>query len=183
MEMTVEPWPALKGGRLPPVTQADELADQLQAGLDEINTELAAISDHSWSTVVTSAEGWTLGHTAHHIAEGYGQSRAWIDEAIDTGHPIVIDAASVTLRNTLNTRCLEAHGSEPREATLEMLRDGGRLLVERVRSLTDAQLDAPMMVVMGQAREGRVVAGTGTLRHARGHLESIRTALSPAAVA
>jgi hypothetical protein len=87
------------------VTQADELADQLQAGIDESNTELAAITDQSWSTVVTSAEGWTVGHTAHHIAGGYGQSRC--------GVPVVIDNASMTVRTTLNTRCLEAHGSEP----------------------------------------------------------------------
>jgi hypothetical protein len=170
-------------GRLRRVTQADELADQLQAGIAEINAELATIGDQSWFSVVTTAEGWTVGHTAHHIAEGYAQSRVWIDEAIDTGRPVVIDDAAITLRSTINAGCLEAHGAEPRAATLDMLRERGRLLVDRVRSLTDAQLDAPMMVVMGQAREGRAVAGTGTLRHARGHLESIRTALGTAAVA
>jgi hypothetical protein len=106
-----------------------------------------------------------------------------IDEAIETSQPVIIDAAAVTLRSTINTHCLEAHGSEPRAATLEMLRDRGRQLVERVRLMTDPQLDAPMMVVMGQPREGRAVAGACALRHARSHLESIRTALALAVAA
>jgi hypothetical protein len=162
------------------VTQADKLADQLQAGIDEINAELAAIPDQSWFSVVTTAEYWSVGHTAQHVAEGYGQSLAWIDESIAMGRPVVIDEAAVTARNAINANCLEEHGAQPRDATLALLRERGRVLVARVRTLNDAQLDAPMMVVMGQAREGRLVAGSGTLRHARGHVESIRSALAPA---
>ena len=63
------------------MSEADELANQLQSGLDEINAELSAIPEQSWFSVVTAAEGWTIGHTAHHIAEGYAQSLAWIDES------------------------------------------------------------------------------------------------------
>jgi len=89
-----------------------------------------------------------------------------VDEAVNTGRPVVIDDAAITLRNDLNARCEAEHGSESRIVTLEMLRHRGQLLVERVRALSEAQLDAPMMEAMGQAREGRVVAGMGTLRHA-----------------
>lgn len=163
------------------MTEAEELAAELERAIAAINQELAAISDERWSSTITEAEGWTVGHTAHHIAEGYGQSLAWISAAATSGQPVVVDAGSIGRVHAANARCLEDHGVESQAETLALLHERAGRLVERVRTLSDAQLNAPMMIVMGEARQGRMVVLPMALRHANMHLTSIRTALEGAA--
>jgi hypothetical protein len=166
------------------MTQAEELAAELGRAIAQVNQELSTISDDQWSGAVTAAEGWTVGHTAHHIGEGYGQSLAWIEEAAQSGQPVVLDAEVGLPRiHAANARCLEQHGAESRAETLAMLDERGHRLVERVRALTDAQLEAPMMIVMGEERPGRLVALTGALRHANSHLANIRSATGSSGIA
>jgi hypothetical protein len=153
-------------------TRADEIADELQGAVAQINRELSVIPREQWSSV-TAAEGWTVGHCAHNIAEGYGQSLRWIDAAVERGQPIVLDD-EVTRVNEANARCLELHGDEPQAETMALLENNARRLVERVRVLTDEQLDSPMMIFRGEPRLGSTVALNGALRHANTHLESIR---------
>lgn len=163
------------------MTEAEQLASELQAAIDGINEELAQISEERWSSTITAAEGWSVGHTAHHIGEGYQQSLSWIEQAGRTGQPVVLDpAVDIPRINVANARCLNEHGAESRAETLTLLRDAGRRLVDRVRSLTDEQVEAPMMIVRGEPRPGRLVALPMALRHANVHLESIRTVLAPA---
>ena len=157
-------------------TRADEVANELQGAIAQINRELSDIPHEHWSTL-TAAEGWTVGHCAHHIAEGYSQSRRWIDTAVESGQPVLLDG-EVTRINEANARCLELHGDEARAATLALLDDNARRLVERVRVLTDEQLDSPMMIFRGEPRLGSVVALNGALRHANTHMESIRATTS-----
>ena len=155
-----------------PTTRANQIADELERAVAQINQELSDIPQDHWSTV-TAAEGWTVGHCAHHVAEGYGQSLRWIEAAVESGQPVALDS-EVTRISEANARCLEVHGDEARAETLVILDDNARRLVERVRVLTDEQLDSPMMVFRGEPRPGSVVALNGALRHANSHLESIR---------
>lgn len=163
------------------MSEAEQIAAELQQALDAIQHELERIPSEQWTSAVTSAEGWTVGHTAHHIAEGYGQSRAWIQECVSTAQPVVLDpAVGIPRINEANARCLAEHNDEGREATLAFLSKSGRDLVATVRSLTCPQLEGPMMIVMDQPRPGRTVVLPMALRHANTHLESIRAALASA---
>ena len=153
-------------------TRANQIADELERAVAQINQELSDIPHEHWSNV-TAAEGWTVGHCAHHIAEGYGQSLRWIDAAVESGQPVALDG-EITRINEANARCLDLHGDEARAETLVLLDGNARRLVERVRVLTDEQLDSPMMVFRGEPRLGSAVALNGALRHANTHLESIR---------
>jgi hypothetical protein len=153
------------------------LADELQAATDSIDQELQALSDERWNNGVSKPEGWPVGHVAHHIAEGYGQSLRWIERAVSEGKPVELNpAVDIPAINVANAHCLEAHGAEPRAETMAFLRTNAARLVERVRSLTAEQLDAPMMIVMGDVRLGRQVAVPMALRHANTHMDSIRGA-------
>ena len=162
------------------MTRADDLAAELQAAIDAIHAELDAIPDDRWTTAVTGPEGWPVGHTAHHIGEGYLQSLRWIEQALVDGKPLVLDpAVGVPAINAANARCLEEHGNEARAQTMAFMRANATRLVSRVRTLSDAQLDGPMMQLKGepQARPGSMVAVPMALRHANNHLESIRGAV------
>jgi Mycothiol maleylpyruvate isomerase N-terminal domain len=159
------------------MSEAEQLADELKAELGRVNDELAAIPESRWSTSVTQAEGWTVGHTAHHIAEGYALNRSWVERASSGGRPVVLDpAVDIPAVNEANARCLKEHGNEPRADTLHILRENAHQLVDTVRSLRDDQLEAPMMVIAGANRTGREVALGLSLFHANRHLESIRSA-------
>jgi hypothetical protein len=57
---------------------------------------------------------------------------------------------------------------------MALLDNNARQLVERVRVLTDEQLDSPMMIFRGEPGLGSTVALKAALRHANTHLESIR---------
>src|SRR5215472_16841398 len=116
-------------------TRAKQIADELERAVVQINQELSDIPHEHWSSV-TAAEVWTVGHCAHHIAEGYGQSLRWIDAAVESGQPIVLDN-EVTRVNEANARCLELHGDEAQAETMALLENNARQLVERVRVLTD----------------------------------------------
>lgn len=159
------------------MTRAEELAAELKRATGEIRTELERIPDDRWMNAITGPEGWRVGHAAHHIAEGYLQSLAWIDQAVRQGAPVELDAAvAIPAVNESNALCLREHGGETRAETLALLDDSARKLVERVEALTDEQLDGPMMVVRGEPRPGSQVALPLALRHATIHLQNIREA-------
>ena len=159
------------------MAESEQVAQQLQSELTRVNDELAAIAEPRWSESITQSEGWTVGHTAHHIAEGYDLNRRWIERASSAGQPVVLDpAVDVPAINDANARCLEEHGAEARADTLRLLNENAQLLVQRVRTLSDAQLQSPMMIVAGNQRSGREVAFDLALMHANRHLESIRAA-------
>jgi hypothetical protein len=160
------------------MSEADQLAHELEAAIEQINSEVARIDPEAWASVSTAAEGWSVGHTAHHIAEGYTQSRTWIAEAMRSGEPVVLDPAVAIPRvNAENAKCLETHNDESRTDTLAFMQRAGAELVDTVRTLSAAQLDDTLMVVMGEPRQGRLVALPMALRHANTHLTSIRAAL------
>ncbi|MBV9544183.1 MAG: DinB family protein [Chloroflexi bacterium] len=159
------------------MAEAEQLAEQLEAELARVNDELAAIAEPRWSNSVTQSEGWSVGHTAHHIAEGYALNRTWIEKATSQGHPVVLDPAiDIPAQNEANARCLAEHGDEPREQTLRLLQANAQQLVATVRALSEDRLEAPMMVVAGSTRTGRELALGMPLFHANRHLESIRAA-------
>ena len=159
------------------MTRSEELAGELQAAIDAIHTELAAIADDRWTNAITGPEGWPVGHTAHHIGEGYLQSLRWIDQALGEARPVVLDpAVGLPAINLANARCLEEHGHQARAETMRFMSANAQRLIDRVRTLTDAQLDEPMMILMGQARPGSMVAVPMALRHANNHMDSIRGA-------
>jgi hypothetical protein len=75
------------------MTNAEELAGELEAATDTIHTEVAAIADDCWSNAITGPLGWLIGHTAHHIDEGYLQSPSRIEQAVVDARLIVLDPA------------------------------------------------------------------------------------------
>jgi hypothetical protein len=159
------------------MTRADDLAVELQTALEAIHAELETLSDDRWYRAVTGPEAWRVGHTAHHIGEGYLLSVRWIDQAVETGQPVVLDpAVDIPAINASNARCLEEHGDESRADTMSFMHATATQLVDRVRRLSDEQLDQPMMVVRGNTRDGSAVALPLSLRHATIHMDSIRGA-------
>ncbi len=159
------------------MNRAQELAAELERALGDIHAELEAIPDQRWYNAVTGPEGWRVGHTAHHIGEGYLVSLKWIDQSIAQGRPVTLDPqVDIPAQNEANARCLQEHGNEQRATTMAFLRGSARKLIDRVAQLTDEQLDAPMMIVMGEERTGGQLALPMALRHANNHLQSIREA-------
>ncbi len=160
-------------------TRGEQLASELEAAVEDIARELEAIPDELWSQARTTSEHWTVGQTAHHIAEGFLLSDDWIQRSVESGAPVTLDpAVDLPARDALNARCLVEHASETRTDTLRLLRANARRLGDTVRSLGDEQLDSPMLRFGDRERTGSQVAVPLALRHAHQHLESIRGALA-----
>lgn len=159
------------------MNRAQEIAAELERAIGEIRAEIVAIPDDRWTSAVTGPEGWRVGHAAHHIGEGYLQSLRWIDQCVRESRPVQLDpAVAIPAVNEENARCLQEHGGEDRTETMAFLDSSAQKLIRRVSELTDAQLDGPMMLVMGEARTGNQVALPMALRHATNHLQNIRDA-------
>lgn len=159
------------------MNRAQEIAAELERAIGEIRNEIAAIPDDRWAGAVTGPEGWRVGHAAHHIGEGYLQSLNWIEQSVRENRPVQLDpAVAIPAVNEANARCLQEHGGEERADTMAFLDASAQKLIRRVGELSDAQLDGPMMIVMGEARTGNQVALPMALRHATNHLQNIRDA-------
>ncbi|MDA8137449.1 MAG: DinB family protein [Desulfobacteraceae bacterium] len=117
-------------------SQAQELAERLQALNNEMIAFVRGVSEADWGKS-TKAEEWRLGVVARHVG---------------TGHYSIIELAKMMIAGTpipgftqeLIAQSNKAHAAKhancTREEVLSILEAKGRKLVEYVRGLSDADL-------------------------------------------
>ncbi|HET7035942.1 MAG TPA: DinB family protein [Thermomicrobiaceae bacterium] len=151
------------------------MAKNVESANDALVATVERLSDAQWQAI-TAAEGWSIGVTAHHVAQAYPSLRRTV-ATIAAGGSVATTRAMLDQSNA-------QHAIKSREVrqdeTLAELRHNGAELVSFLRELTDAQLEATGHVPLLGAAPVSVeqVIERLVLRHSEVHLESIRQTIS-----
>ena len=153
-------------------------AADLAAKLDEANAAVIEAVENSsqadWQRV-TSSEGWSVGVTARHIAISHLPIMGLV-ELVATGG----DVPPITMEmfHAGNAQHAQEHASCTREEVLEILRRDGKAAADKLRGLSDEQLDrkASMAFAGGAEMSAQQIVEGILLGHPAQHLESIKAA-------
>ncbi|MFN8559216.1 MAG: DinB family protein [Dehalococcoidia bacterium] len=126
-------------------------AEALAARVEQVVTDVAAAaegcSDAAWRAT-TSAEGWSVGTTVHHVA-GHLAAIGFI-QGIVAGQPA--PPLTMEMINAGNAQHAAEYPNPDRAETLALLRSAGASAAAAIRGLSDEQLSTMVAApVAGQA--------------------------------
>ncbi|MBF6591725.1 MAG: DinB family protein [Ktedonobacterales bacterium] len=157
-----------------------ERARELAERFEQLNTQVIALvegcTEEQWRAECPG-EGRSVAVVAHHIAAAYPEIVTWMVN-LAAGQPVTMTMAQV---DQLNARHA-AHFAHCTQAEVaDLLRRNGADAVAVVGGLSDEQLDraAPAAIAGGQTVSAAQLAKHGLSGHTKGHLTTLRTALSP----
>jgi DinB superfamily len=152
-------------------TRSEALAKQVEAKVQEAVAVIEQLSDTNWRQV-TETEHWTVGVTAHHLAnalEPVASMVTAIASGQSRGH------FTKAMLDEMNARHAQEYANCTKAETIALLKRGAAAATAMVRGLTDDQLaksgtvftDAPPMTAE------QLITG-GLITHFEAHLGSIR---------
>jgi hypothetical protein len=152
-------------------SRAEDLAKQFEAKASEATAALERLGDADWKKV-TTAEKWSVGVTAHHIASSH-ELIAGIIKTIAGGQPG--PNLSMDVIHEMNAKHAQDHAGCTKAETLALHKQGAAVAAETVRGLSDAQLDRSGAVLAGMPpMSAAQLAGGLLVGHVDEHLGSIR---------
>jgi uncharacterized damage-inducible protein DinB len=154
--------------------RAADLATKFEEANAAVIEAVENSSEADWQRV-TSSEGWSVGVTARHIAASHLPIMGLV-ELVATGRempPITMD-----MLHAGNAQHAQEHASCTREEVLEILRRDGQAAADRLRGLSDEQLErkASMAFAGGAEMSAAQLVEMILLGHPVQHLESIKAA-------
>ena len=153
---------------------AQALAEEFERVNGEVIAVVEGCSEADWRARC-AREGWTVGVTAHHIANGYDQEGlvARLIRAVAQGRPLPAPPPP-----GYNERHAGRYATCTRQETAALLRRNGAAAAALIRSLTDAELDRTFQSPRGgPPRTLRQLVEQIFTAHARDHLASLRETL------
>lgn len=151
--------------------RAESLAKQFEAKAAEMTGAITKLSDADWKKV-TSAEKWSVGVTAHHVAGGH-EGILGIVKTIASGQSI--PNFTMAMLDEMNAKHAREQAGCTKAETLALHEKGAAAAAATVRALSDAELDRSGTVLTGAPpmTTQQVVEGI-LISHITGHLGSIR---------
>lgn len=151
--------------------RAESLAKQFEAKAAEMTGAITKLSDADWKKV-TSAEKWSVGVTAHHVAGGH-EGILGIVKTIASGQSI--PNFTMAMLDEMNAKHAREQAGCTKAETLALHEKGAAAAAATVRALSDAELDQSGTVLTGAPpmTTQQVVEGI-LISHITGHLGSIR---------
>ncbi len=155
-------------------TESEQLAQRFEQTAAATEAEIAAIPDARW-TERCDAEGWPVGVTACHIAEG----NRFIAGAIQrTAGISQIDPLGGEDIHTINARHAQEHRAVDKAVVLTTFRENVAYLAGVIRALTPEQLERSGELMPGRpAFTVRELIERAAIGHMENHLRSIGAAL------
>jgi len=123
------------------VKSAAELSQAFEARAREFADLVRGLDEQQW-LLVTEAEGWPVGTTAHHVAVAF-ESLWGLTEAL-----LADNVPSFTMDdiNAANAQHAAEYPNPDKAETLAMLENGARDLAAKIAALSDEQLDHKAVV-------------------------------------
>jgi uncharacterized damage-inducible protein DinB len=154
--------------------RAADLAAKLESANATVIEAVEKMSEEDWKRV-TSSEGWSVGVTARHIAISHVPIMGLVELVATGGEipPITMD-----MFHAGNAQHAQEHANCTREEVLEILRRDGKAAADKLRGLSDEQLDrSASMAFAGGAQMSAVQIVEGILLgHPAQHMQSIKAA-------
>ncbi len=156
-------------------TQAEALAGQLEAAIDEAVAAIAACSDTRWGAL-NPTDSWSVGVTAHHIASSV-QPTFELVQAIATAQPL--PPITFEMINAGNAQHALQFANCTKAETLDLLRSSKAGVLGQLRAFSDDQLArTAQFPPLGEAPVGAgQLVDMLVIGHVKGHLTNI---LAPA---
>ena len=151
--------------------RAELLAKQFEGRAAEMTAAIEKLTDADWKKV-TSAEKWSVGVTAHHVA-GAHDPIANIVETIAAGESL--PHFTMTMLDEMNAKHVIEYANCTKAETLALHKSGAAGAAALVRGLSDAELDrsgAPLTGMPAMTTQ-QIVEGI-LINHIDEHLGSIR---------
>jgi uncharacterized damage-inducible protein DinB len=151
--------------------RAESLARQFEAKAAEMTGTITKLSDADWKKV-TSAEKWSVGVTAHHVAGGH-EGILRIVKTIAAGQSI--PNFTMAMLDEMNAKHAREQAGCTRAETLALHEKGSAAAAAALRALSDAELDrsGTVLTAMPPLTTQQVIEGI-LIKHVTDHLGSIR---------
>jgi hypothetical protein len=152
--------------------RSEALAREFEAKAQEAARVFQELTDADWGKK-TSAEGWSVGVTAHHIASNH-ELVANIVGTIAAGSPL--PHFTLDMLHEMNAKHAREHAGATRAETIAFHERAARAAAAVVRGLSDDQLgrSASMLAGMPPMTAEEIIARI-LIHHVEDHLGSIRT--------
>ena len=151
--------------------KGEALAKEFEAKAKESAAVLEKLSDADWKKV-TEAEKWSVGVTAHHVAQSH-EGIANILKAVVAGQSM--GNFTMDMLNEMNAKHAKDFANCTKAETLELHKKGAAAAAAVVRGLSDDQLAKSMTVLAGMpAMTAEQVVTNILINHINDHYGSIR---------
>ncbi len=155
--------------------KAEALAKQFEAKVQEATAVLDRLSDADWKKT-TSAEKWTVGVVAHHMAGGH-EGIAGIIKTVAGGQSI--SNFTMDMLHDMNAKHAKEFANVSKAETIALHKKNAAAAAVVLRGLSDADLSKSGTVLTGMPPMSveQIINGI-LLNHVEEHLKSIRAAIS-----
>jgi uncharacterized damage-inducible protein DinB len=155
--------------------RADMLAKQFEAKAGELTDTIEKLSDADWKKV-TTAEKWSVGVTAHHVA-GAHEPIAGMTKAVASGQ--TLPPFTMAMLDESNAKHAKEFAGCTKAETLALHQKGVASAAATVRGLADAELErtGTLLTDMPTMSVQQIVEGV-LIDHIREHLDSIRATVN-----
>lgn len=151
--------------------RAEQLARKFDESCAEFNKVVEGLSDADWKNV-TSAEKWSIGVVAHHVAEAHAGIGGLVHR-VAKAEPL--PGLTMDMLHANNAKHAKEQANVTKAETLALLKGNGEKSSALVRGLSDAELDRSASVLAGMPAMSAAQAIEGILiNHVHEHLGSIR---------
>ena len=156
--------------------QANALAERIELGAAVLADLAESLSDAEWQTIVPNDQR-TVGVLVHHVANMYPLEIDLVQQ-LATGKPIV--GVTWDAVDQINAQHAEEHAIVSKQETIQLLRDNSKSAADKVRKLTDEQLNNAETVSLyaDAPLTAQFFIEDHPLRHSFHHLANIRAVLS-----
>ena len=157
-------------------SRAEDLAKQFEAKASEATGVLERLSDADWNKV-TTAEQWSVGVTAHHIAVSH-ELIAGIIKTVAAGQSM--PGFTMDMLHDMNAKHAQEHANSTKAETVALHKKNAGAAAAVVRGLGDADLAKSATVLTGMPPMSveQIVNGI-LMHHMDEHLGSIRATVGP----
>jgi hypothetical protein len=154
--------------------RSDALAEQFQQANAGAIAYVVGCSDEEWRAR-SRDEGWPVGFVAWHIGDACNAVMGFVN-AVANGQ--ALPNLTAQMLDDMNARNLAQHAGAGKAEALEQLRRNETAITEAIRALSDEQLDrtAAMPMMGGKQMSAQQLIEGGLIFHARGHVESMKSA-------
>jgi hypothetical protein len=151
--------------------RAEALAKQFEESANNMTETIEKLTEADWKKV-TSAEKWTVGVVAHHVA-GAHEGISGIIKTVAAGQSM--PPFTMAMLDEMNATHAREHANCTRAETLALHKKNAAAAATLVRGLPDADLDKSGTVLTGMPAmtTNQIVEGI-LINHVNEHLGSIR---------